>query len=518
MSIAEELTKLDAVRDALVVSVNSKGGELAEDATLWQVKAGIDNITISGGECDHPEANIGGLSVHANLDGTVEAFIHISEGLVTTSKTIRKTDSVPKVNAGKLMLSRLGNRVWANYNITDSGWIDKDTYNSSIMGEFYDIPDAEIVPPPAQYAISISKSPSASMAEIKATFECTSEGYVYSGKKFTDTVSIYVIEGGTYTPRAKDYSILPIPAGSDGDVYYILGDIRIKGDANLVPENIKEGISIFGVTGTNPNVSPSDDCIVYLGGNCTLYVKQGSGVIVGGLTKATSDRAGWDAYTGFTAGEIPGSVLSQDGVYLEWEGFDDLSRNWSIHSLMNSGYREEYVGWRIGWGFDRVDDQYGDWDSTLGYGTDISGFRCMAYAYKQLDPNGVSARWEFPDGSASSEVSPVHCVAYGLSHDNGHGLSSEAKLFFYGDHSRPGIGQGVKKLYEPPYYDEMMGGYMGNAYQYSLGNRLYLGKPEKCDIDDAQSGIMILNFALELASHGDGEYYSPFFTGAYKNL
>ena len=46
MSINSELTKLDAVRDALVVSVNSKGGGLDADSTLWQVKQAVDGITI----------------------------------------------------------------------------------------------------------------------------------------------------------------------------------------------------------------------------------------------------------------------------------------------------------------------------------------------------------------------------------------------------------------------------------------------------------------------------------------
>lgn len=49
MSIANELTKLDAVRDALVESVNSKGGDLAQDSTLWQVKSAIDALETGGG-------------------------------------------------------------------------------------------------------------------------------------------------------------------------------------------------------------------------------------------------------------------------------------------------------------------------------------------------------------------------------------------------------------------------------------------------------------------------------------
>ena len=54
MSINSELTRLDTVRDALVASVNSKGGELPDDATLWQVKAAVDGIEVGPGEDPTP--------------------------------------------------------------------------------------------------------------------------------------------------------------------------------------------------------------------------------------------------------------------------------------------------------------------------------------------------------------------------------------------------------------------------------------------------------------------------------
>lgn len=49
--------------------------------------------------------------------------------------------------------------------------------------------------------------------------------------------------GGTRTPGTSDTDI--VYAGQ-----YATGNITMKGDANLVPENIKSGVSIFGVTGT----------------------------------------------------------------------------------------------------------------------------------------------------------------------------------------------------------------------------------------------------------------------------
>ena len=49
MSISSELTRLNSVRDALVDSINAKGGTLPADATLWAVRDGVEAIEQGGG-------------------------------------------------------------------------------------------------------------------------------------------------------------------------------------------------------------------------------------------------------------------------------------------------------------------------------------------------------------------------------------------------------------------------------------------------------------------------------------
>ena len=77
MSINSELTRLDAVRDALVSSVNGKGGNLAADATLWQVKAAVDGIEVGSGEDPTPVVTQPKPTVSVNS----------SNGLVTAKYT-----------------------------------------------------------------------------------------------------------------------------------------------------------------------------------------------------------------------------------------------------------------------------------------------------------------------------------------------------------------------------------------------------------------------------------------------
>ena len=131
----------------------------------------------------------------------------------------------------------------------------------------------------------------------------------------------------------------------------------------------------------------------------------------------------------------------------------------------------------------------------------------------------LSSNWYFPNEGAGREVSAVQCVSYGCSWD-GNGETEDSKLYYYGDHYHPATNAyGRQNLYEPPYYDEAMGGYMGNAYRYSIGNKLYLGKPlNRGTGPDGIAGVMLLKFALELQSYGGDGYVSPFFTGKYKNI
>ena len=80
-------------------------------------------------------------------------------------------------------------------------------------------------------------------------------------------------------PSATEQKVLP------DDVYLALSEVNVSGDNNLIPDNIKQGVSIFGVEGTlqeNPElqekeVSPSAE------GNVVVEPDEG----VYGLSKVT---------------------------------------------------------------------------------------------------------------------------------------------------------------------------------------------------------------------------------------
>lgn len=70
------------------------------------------------------------------------------------------------------------------------------------------------------------------------------------GQKLTGTIQSKTAE--TYTPTTSDQVI------ASGQ--YLAGAQTVKGDANLVAANIKDGVSIFGVTGTSGSATDFYKC------------------------------------------------------------------------------------------------------------------------------------------------------------------------------------------------------------------------------------------------------------------
>lgn len=77
---------------------------------------------------------------------------------------------------------------------------------------------------------------------ITATTE-QEKGYVPGGTK-SATQQLTTQGAKTVTPTTTNQTA--VASGR-----YTTGDVVVSGDANLVPENIAEGVSIFGVTGTH---------------------------------------------------------------------------------------------------------------------------------------------------------------------------------------------------------------------------------------------------------------------------
>lgn len=79
--------------------------------------------------------------------------------------------------------------------------------------------------------------------KFTATSRVKTSGYISTSETKTASHTINTYLGGEYTPTKASQTV-----SLTGN--YCTGNVVIKGDNNLVPENIKSGVSIFGVEGT----------------------------------------------------------------------------------------------------------------------------------------------------------------------------------------------------------------------------------------------------------------------------
>lgn len=167
----------------------------------------------------------------ANLPGVIES---IPQGVELPALT--NPGSASDLLSGKQLIDADGNVVTGNI-------ATKTASNLSASG-------ATVTVPAGYYASQATKSvatatqatPSVSIDSAgKITASATqTAGYVAAGTK-TGTKQLTTQAAQTITPGTSDKTI--------ASGRYLTGTQTIKGDANLVADNIKSGVSIFGVAG-----------------------------------------------------------------------------------------------------------------------------------------------------------------------------------------------------------------------------------------------------------------------------
>lgn len=158
------------------------------------------------------------------------------------------TATASDILAGKIGADSSGNAV--NGSMTNNGaWSRTTTSNGDvpIPAGFHNGSGKVSVNVSTSTSAGALDTPSINFNTTNGKFTATSKvktsGYISTSETKTASYTITRYLGGEYTPTKASKTV-----SLTGK--YCTGDAVIKGDNNLVPENIKSGISIFGVAGS----------------------------------------------------------------------------------------------------------------------------------------------------------------------------------------------------------------------------------------------------------------------------
>lgn len=296
MSIQSEINRISGNVNSALSAIADKGVSVPSGANsddlaelIGQVEIGVDtsDATASASEILSGEtayvngkkvtgtmANRGAVSRSLNTGTTsytVPAGYHNGSGKVsitTEEKTVTPSSSVQTItpSSGKV-LSKVTVNASTGIDTSDATAAAGDILSgktayvkgSKVTGTIATKTSSDLTAsgatvsvPAGYYASAASKSVatatqatpsiSVSTAGLITASATQSAGYVSSGTK-SGTKQLTTQEAKTVTPSASEQT-----AVASG--VYTTGDVKVAGDANLIAENIKSGVDIFGIAGT----------------------------------------------------------------------------------------------------------------------------------------------------------------------------------------------------------------------------------------------------------------------------
>ena len=224
-------------------------------AAAEDILAGKKSVDATGAEITGTMTNQGAWTSTKTSNGsvTIPAGFHNGSGKVTvnvSSTTTIPTDgdaATSDVLTGKTFYSGGSKKTGTMTN--QGAWSTTKTSNGDvpIPAGFHNGSGKVTVNVSTSTPTGALDTPSISFDKTLGRFTATSKvktsGYISTSDTTTKSYTIPRYIGGEYTPT-KGSKTIPIKDK------YCTGDAVIKGDNNLVPENIKNGISIFGVAGS----------------------------------------------------------------------------------------------------------------------------------------------------------------------------------------------------------------------------------------------------------------------------
>ena len=236
-NMSKVLVDLDFLEDGLesiCAAIRLKTGGTGLLAFPVEIKNAVDSIeTGSGGITPTGKKTI--TENGENIDVTTYAAVDVN--VQSGSDTSDATAAAGDIAADKTAYIATGKTTGAAAVRTSSD-LSASGKTVTVPAGIYRTQATKDVQTAAQATPSVSVDQESGLVTATAS---QSAGYVEAGTK-SGTLQLSAKDAATITPGTADQEI---PAGK-----YLTGKQTVKGDARLVPANIKSGVEIFGVTGS----------------------------------------------------------------------------------------------------------------------------------------------------------------------------------------------------------------------------------------------------------------------------
>lgn len=228
-TIADQLNELVNQKKALVSNLNTKGVSATEDEKLNTLVPKVLEITSSGGGIDTSDATATSSDILSGKTAYVKG-VKVEGNIPSKSQEIyTPSASEQYINSGQYLS---GTQIISGDSDLTADNIKKNIEIFGVIGT---------------YEGTDTSDATATAADI-----LTGKTAYVNGEKLTGTIPTHGTN--TYTPTTENQYI---------ETGYYSGVQCIEGDANLLPGNIRKGVSIFDVVGTYEGSQSSAEQILF---------------------------------------------------------------------------------------------------------------------------------------------------------------------------------------------------------------------------------------------------------------